>query len=432
MIRIATFLALLGFASPLYAEVNIQEVTSPSGIKAWLVEENSINFTALEIPFRGGTSLDAPGKRGSVNLMMGLLEEGAGDLDARGFAKAVEGLAARFSFDSHSDAVTISAQFLSENRDEAIDLLRLALRKPNFSEVDVERVKAQVLSGIKSNKTDPNKIAGREFNSATYGDHPYGTSDSGTEESVLALTQSDLKDAHERVFSRDRLFVGATGDIDAQTLGEILDRLFDDLPVSDVALPPKIEPQMEPGIRVVEFETPQSVAIFGHSGIDRHDDDFFPAFVMNHVLGGSRFGSRLTTEVREKRGLTYGISSYLASRDLSAVYAGSVASQNDRIAEAIKVVREVWADLAENGVTQEELDQAITFLTGAYPLRFDGNARIAGILVGMQMTGLTPDYIVTRNDKIRAVTLDDVKRVAERLLKPEDLFFLVVGQPEGL
>lgn len=432
MIRIAAFLAVVGLAVPAWASVEIQEVTSPGGIKAWLVEETSIPFAALEIRFRGGTSLDADGKRGATNLMMALLEEGAGDLDARDYAKAVEGLAARFSFDAHSDAVTISAQFLTENRDEAVELLRLALREPTFGEADVDRVRAQVLSVIRSDETDPNSIAARAFYSDAYGDHPYGTAAEGTIDSVTALTRADIQDAHARVFARDRLFVGATGDISADELGAILDTLFADLPESAAPLPPDAAYALKGGVRVVEFETPQSVAIFGHRGIDRQDDDFFPAYVLNHILGGSNFGSRLTTEVREKRGLTYGISTFLASRDLSNLYIGQVASQNDRVAEAIEVVRAVWADTAANGVSQEELDQAITYLTGAYPLRFDGNANIAGILVGMQMTGLTPDYITTRNDRVRAVTLQDIRRVAARLLKPEDLYFVVVGQPDGL
>jgi len=433
MIRIAALLTgLLTLATPVLA-IEIQEVTSPGGIQAWLVEEHSLPFTALEIRFRGGTSLDAPGKRGATNLMMGLLEEGAGDLDARGFAEAEEELAAKFTFDSDADAASISARFLTENRDAALDLLRLAIQAPTFGESDIERVKGQVLSGIRSSEKDPNDIASHRFNHEIYGDHPYGTDDAGTIDGVNALTRDDMIEARARVFARDRLYVGAAGDITPDELGAALDRLFDGLADTGAAKPPRAEYlRSTGGVTVVDFDTPQSVAIFGHQGIRRDDPDFFAAYVMNYILGGSTFGSRLTEEVREKRGLTYGIGSYLVPLDLGERIVGSVASQNDKVAEAIGIVKQEWARMAEDGITEEELQQAKTYLTGEYPLRFDGNANIAGILVGMQTVDLTPDYILTRNDKVEAVTLEDVRRVAKRLLKPEDLYFVVVGRPEGL
>jgi len=433
MIRIAAlFAGLVALATPVHA-IDIQEVTSPGGIHAWLVEEHSIPFTALEIRFRGGTSLDAPGKRGAVNLMMGLLEEGAGDMDAKAFAEAVEGLAAKFSFDAGSDEASISARFLSENRDDALALLRLAMLEPSFGKTDIDRVKGQVFSGIRSSAKDPNDIASNRFYHDIYGDQPYGTEDTGTEESVTALTRDDIVDAHARVFARDRLYVGAAGDITAEELGKVLDTLFAGLPETSVPLPAHEDYLRKTGgVTVVNFDTPQSVAVFGHEGIKREDPDFFAAYVVNYVLGGSTFGSRLTTEVREKRGLTYGIGTYLVPRDLSELVVGQVASQNDKMAEAIDLVKQEWARMADEGITQEELDQAKTYITGEYPLRFDGNAQIAKILVAMQTTGLTPDYILTRNDKVNAVTLEEANRVAKRVLKPDQLYFVVVGEPAGL
>jgi zinc protease len=197
-------------------------------------------------------------------------------------------------------------------------------------------------------------------------------------------------------------------------------------------MPPEAEVQIPPGVTVVDFATPQSVALFGQPGIKQSDPDYFAAVLLNHVLGGGSFESRLMEEVREKRGLTYGVYSYLLSRDLAEVWMGSVASANDRIAEAVQVIREEWAKAAEEGITKEELQAAKTYITGAYPLRFDGNAPIANILVGMQMLGLPIDYIATRNDKVEAVTMADIERVAAELMDPEGLHFVVVGQPEGL
>lgn len=414
------------------AAVDIQEVTSPGGIKAWLVEERSIPFSALEIRFRGGGSLDRPGKRGAVNLMTALLEEGAGDLDAQGFAAARDALAASYGFDVHRDALSVSARFLTENRDEAVALLRSALTAPRFDQDALDRVRDQVLAVIRADDTDPDTVASRRFNALAFGDHPYATSIDGTVESVSALTRDDIVTAYKDVIARDRIFVGAAGDISAEELGLLIDTLLAGLPEVGAPLPNDAEVLLVGGVTVVPFETPQSVAIFGHAGIPRDDPEFFPAFVASHVFGASGRQSRLGMEVREKRGLTYGIGAYLASFDLAQLVVGQVASANERIAEAIEVTRDEWAKMAAEGVTEEELDAAKAYLTGAYPLRFDSNASIARIMVGMQMDDLGLDYVNTRNGKVNAVTTDDVRRVASRLYLPEELHFVVVGRPEGI
>lgn len=433
MIRFATALLIAAAAAlPARAEVDIQTVTSPGGIEAWLVEEHSLPFVAVEIAFVGGTSLDVEGKRGAVNLMTGLLEEGSGDLDARGFARAKEELATSFGFSANSEQLTISARFLTENFDASVALLRDAVQEPRFDEGDIQRVRAQVLSGLAFDAKDPNEIAAKTFASMAYGEHPYGTVDTGTPESVAALTRDDLLEAHSNVLVRDRVLVGAVGDITPEQLGALLDAVLGDLPESGPMLPPMVEPQITGGTTVVEFDTPQAVALFGQRGIGVGDDDYFAAVLLNQIIGGGSFESRLMQEVREKRGLTYGVYSYLYSRDLANAYMGSVSSANDRIAEAITVIRDQWRLAAEEGVTAEELDAAKTYLTGAYPLRFDGNSTIAGILVGMQLIGLEPDYVKTRNDRVESVTLEDVKRVAGELMDPDALHFVVVGKPAGV
>jgi zinc protease len=427
----ACVLTLL-MTSPLRAAVDIQEVTSPGGIKAWLVQETSIPFTALEIRFKGGASLDRPGKRGAINLMTATIEEGAGDLDAQGFANARDALAASYSFDVHRDSLTISTRFLTENRDDAVALLRQALVSPRFDQSAIDRVREQVLSGLRSDEGDPNSIASRNFNVLAYGDHPYGSVLDGTLTSVAELTRDDIVTAFKDAVALDRVYVGAAGDISAEELGALLDSLLGELPETGAPLPEDADILLTGGVSVVQLNTPQSVALFGHAGIARDDPDFFPAFVANEIFGGSGRQSRLSLEVREKRGLTYGIGSYLASYDLAHMLIGQVASANERMAEAIEVTRQEWAKIAAEGVTETELEEAKTYLTGAYPLRFDSNASIARILVGMQLDDLGPDYIVTRNDRVNAVTLDDIRRVAKRLYRPEDIRFVVVGQPEGL
>ncbi|RUS60120.1 insulinase family protein [Pseudorhodobacter sp. E13] len=426
------FAALIAFALPAQAELPIQSVTSPGGLTAWLVEDHEIPFTALEIRMTGGTSLDPADQRGVVNLMTALIEEGAGDLDAQGFANARDDLAAQFSFGANTDSISISAKFLTENRDAAMDLLHLAMTEPRFDADAVERVRGQVLSNIRSNMKDPGSIAAQRFDRMAFGAHPYGGSGDGTEESVAALSRADIQAAFQNTITREHLFIAATGDITATELGLLLDKLLGDLPAKGWPLPKRAEWGLKGGVTVVDFPSPQSLIYFGHQGIKRDDKDFFAAYVLNEILGGGRFTARLMTEVRDKRGLTYGIGTFLAPMDHAEMMLGQFSSANGTTAEAIDLVKAEWARMLKDGVTDEELAATKTYLTGSYPLRFDGNGPIARILVGMQSEGLPIDYATRRNALIEAVTRDEILRVAKRLLKPEDLHFVVVGQPEGL
>lgn len=424
--------ALIAFALPLRAEIAIQEVTSPGGIKAWLVEDHSIPFTALELRFKGGTSLDDPAKRGAVNLMTATLEEGAGAMDAQGFAAARDGLAAKISFGSDADGVSVSAQFLTENRDAGVTLLREALVNPRFDQDAVDRVRGQVLANLRASAEDPGQIATNLLAARSFGDHPYGSAGDGTIDSVTALTRDDVVAAWKASIARDRIYVSAAGDITAQDLGNLLDRLLGDLPATGAAQTGRATLNETGGIKMQPYPGPTSVVLFQQGGLRYDDPDYFAAVLLNEILGGGRFSARLMTEVREKRGLTYGIGTGLASYDHAETLTGQFQASNEKVAEAIKVIQDQWARIAKEGVTEDELDRAKTYMTGAYPLRFDGNSNIASILVGMQMMGLAPDYPRTRNDRVNAVTLADVKRVAERLIKPDNLFFMVVGSPPGV
>lgn len=430
LFRTAAF--LIAFAVPAWAEIPIQTITSPGGIKAWLVEDHNIPFTALEIRFRGGTSLDDPAKRGAVNLMTATIEEGTGDLDSAGFAKARDSLAATFRFDSDEDAVSVSARFLTENRDEAIDLLRRAITEPSFNQEDIDRVRGQVLANIRSEAKDQGALAGRRLKAMAFADHPYATDGDGTLESVAALTRDDILAAHKATLARDRIYVAAAGDITADDLGKMLDKLLAGLPETGATLPARAPLHLSGGVTIVDFPGPQSTILFAHEGMKRDDPDFFAASLLNEIVGGTRFSARLMTEVREKRGLTYGIGSYLVGYDLAELYMGQFSSANATVAEAIDVVRSEWKRIAEEGPTEDELAKAKTYMTGSYPLRFDGNGPIANILVGMQMIGLDADYPKTRNDRVNAVTMADVQRVAKSLYRPDDLRFVVVGTPDGI
>ena len=419
-------------ATPVRAEVNITPVTSPGGLNAWLVEEPSIPFVALDLIFEGGATLDPDDAQGATALMTALLEEGAGEMDAQGFAIRTEELAARISFDSGRDSVTVSAQFLTETAPEAISLLNTALTQPRFDTDAIARVQAQLVASLRRDALDPNTIASRRFAEASFPGHPYARPSDGTPESVANLTRDDLLHAHRDAIARDRVHIGVAGDMDAATLGPLLDSLFDGVPASGKHLPAHANFSAEAGVTHVPFDGPQSVIAFGHRGIPRDDPDFLTAYVVNEIVGGGRFGTRLMAELREKRGLTYGVGSFLASGFLGESYQGRVSASNADVAEVIDLIRAEWEDLSQTGVTAEELDRIKTYLTGAYPLRFDGNGAIAGIMASMQFQGFGIDYVNIRNDLVDAVTLQQANAVARRLYRPDALRFIVVGQPEGI
>ena len=412
--------------------IELQQVTSPMGHIGWLVHDPSIPFASIEVIFTGGASLEPPERAGAVSLMTSLLMEGAGEFDAQGYAAALESLAGSVSFDAGRDSVTLSLRALSENRAQVVDLALLAMTEPHFDQVSLERVRAQAVASLERSALDPNTITARAYSSAGYSGHAYSSPVSGTPDTVAALTVDAVLDVHRAVFNRDLVYFGAAGDITPEEFGAFIDRVLADLPISNTALPDYRTFDAPPGVTVIDFDGPQSVIQFGHSGIRWDDEDFMAAYVLNEIFGGGGFGSRLMKEVREARGLTYGIYTSLASGRFGDSFTGRFSTANETAGEAVTLVREQFEWLANGGITQEDLERIQTYLTGAYPLRFDGNEAIAGILASMQFNGFALDYINVRNDLVRAVTLDDVQRVARRLAQPEALHFVVVGRPVGL
>lgn len=429
--RILPALLVVIVAIPAKA-VDIQEITSPGGITFWLVEEPSIPIVSLDMSFKGGARLDPEGKEGLSQMVTGLLDEGAGEMDAVAFSNAKRDLSARFGFGAGRDYASASAQVLVENLDASIALMATALHQPSFDPAAIERVRAQMLSSIAENETDPGAIASKHWFANMFPDSAYGRQRGGTAESVRALTREDLIAAMPRLFNRANVLVGIVGAVNPEEAGRMVDTLLGALPEGTPFEAEWFEAEPKPGIEVIDLDVPQSTAFFGHEAIKRTDPDFIPAFVMNYTLGGGSFNSRLTDEVREKRGLAYSVFSTMSVWDESAIYFGTVQTANESMAESLDIIRAEWARMAEDGVTQEELDKAKKYLTGAFPLRFDSNAKIAGYLVFMQEDDLGIDYLERRNALIEAVTLEDANRAAKRLLHPDRLAITVVGKPDGL
>lgn len=419
MMAVATSMMLLVILNLPANAIEIQEVVSPKGIRAWLVEDNSVPLVSMRFSFKGGTSQDPGGKEGLANLMTGLFDEGAGDLDSDSFQERMDNLGGEMSFTASPDSVSGNIRMLAENRDAVSDLLALAVNKPRFDQDAVDRIRQQVAASLEASQRNPSTIASRRFSEVLYGSHPYGRPDEGTVKSLQSISREDLATFHRKNFARDRLIVGVVGAINAKDLGEMLDKVFGDLPANS-ELVPVPDAKLALGTTTsLSFDMPQTSISFVYPAIPRKDPEFFAAYLMNHILGGG-FTSRLYAEVREKRGLAYSVSSSMALRDHVSALTISTATRPEKAQESLKIIREQVAAMANDGPTQAELDAAKSYLKGSYAVNnLDSSVSIADTLVGLQEAGLDREYIDKRAELIDAVTLDQVKAIAKKLLEAE-------------
>jgi zinc protease len=412
------------------ATMKIERVMSPGGIEAWLVESHANPLIAMRFAFRGGAAQDPEGKEGLAYFISAMMDEGAGELDAIAFQERAQALAMRMDFDASRDVMLGNVQTLSANKDEVFDLVRLALTKPRFDGDAVERVRAQILAGLKFDENDPETVASLAWDRLAFQDHPYGRPIKGATATIATISGDDLKGYAGRIFARDKLVISVVGDIDAETLGKTLDHVFGDLPLHSVLSPvADANPPFGPAREIIEMDVPQSVAQFGHRGIARKDDDFIAAYVLNYIIGGGGFSSRLMEEVREKRGLAYSVHSNIFPYQHGAVFVGNVATKNEAVGQSLDVIESELKRLAEQGPTAEEFDDAKSYLTGAYALRFESSSSIANQLLWIQIEDLGIDYVNRRNELVEAVTLDDIRRVAKRLIEADRLITTIVGKP---
>ena len=408
--------------------VEVQKVTSPGGITAWLVEESTVPIIAMDFAFSGGSAQDPDGKQGLANMMSVMMDEGAADLDSQAFQQALEDTQAKISFSTGRDYFYGSITTLSFLADDSFELLRKAIVEPRFDTDPLERMKRQIAARIKNSETDPDSIANEALFTALFPDHPYGRRSIGTLESVSGLAGPDLAAQHQAIFARDTLKVAVVGAITAEELAPLLDKVFGGLPESGTLKPvAETAPVVGETIRRT-LDVPQSSIRLALPSLKRKDPDFLAAFVMNHILGGGSFTSRLYDEVREKRGLAYSVYSHLMPMDHSAVFFIGAGTSGESANTTIDIIQNEIQRMGAEGPTPEELRKAKDFLIGSYPLRFDTSGKIARQLLGLQINDLSADYIETRNGEIEALTLEDVKRVANRLLSEDKPAVVIVGQ----
>ena len=425
-------LALIS-AIPAFAGASrIERIVTPAGIEIWLVRDRNLPMISLEFAFLGGASQDPADKPGVANFVASLLDEGAGDLDAAAFHERLEERAISLAFGAKRDNLRGSIRTLTENRDQAFELLRLSLTAPRFEGQELERIRAAVLAQLRRRSTNPSDIAADRWFARAFPGHPYGRPVQGTLESAAKIAVDDLRAYVRRMLARSNLKIAAVGDIDAAELAVLVDRTFASLPARSDPVPvADVEPRGLGTSETIELKVPQTVITFGSVGLKRADPDFIPAFVLNHVLGGGGFESRLFREVRERRGLAYSVYSYLAPYEHTGLFLGGVSTRNDRAAETLEIIVAEIKRIATDGPTADELEKTKRFLIGSYPLRFDTSGKITANLLDIQIENLGIDYIDKRNALIEAVTFEDIRRAARRFLAEVKLLVMLVGEPQA-
>jgi zinc protease len=411
----------------------VRQVLSPGGIEAWHVESHIVPLIALAFTFEGGAAQDPRAKPGVAHMMARLLDEGAGPYSSDAFQERLAGRAIELSFNAGPDALGGSLKALVKHSDEAFELLRLALCEPRFDDDAIERVRAQTIAGLRYQANDPGVVATKRFFAEAFPGHPYGHPTAGTIDSVETVTRDDLVKLHRATVARGRVKIAAVGAIGAEALSTVLDEVFAKLPKPRRLAPVPPTRIAGRGARVViDLDVPQSVIRFGTEGVTWRDPDFVPAYVLNHILGGGAFTSRLFQEVREKRGLAYSVGTSLVSYRAAAMTWGFTATKNERVAECIAVIEAEMRRLKDEGPTDAELRKAKNYLTGSYALGFDTSTKIAHQLAQIAFEGLGVDYIARRNGLVAAVTQADIARAAERTIGDGKMLVVVAGRPNRL
>lgn len=411
--------------------VDIERIVSPGGIEAWLVSDSTVPMIVMRAYWRGGSAIEPENMIGVTGVMTDMMGEGAGQYDANSWKERLEELNMSVGFSAGWDGLGMGLTTLSANADAAFEMARLSLNEPRFDAAPLERIKRQIMVGIRNRETNPGFLANQALDNALYPNHVYARRTS--REGVNAITIAAMRERHRALFNRATLQITIVGDIDAAAAGDAIDRIFGALP-QGAAPPEPADAAFNPPTPLIvrDLPQPQSLILFAGPGIQDEDPDWIPLAVANYIIGGGGFSSRLMAEVRENRGLVYGIGVGPSVRDHVAMIRGSAQTENGNVAEALEVTRAEMRRIYQDGATQAEVNDAITYLTGSFALDLDSNTKIASVVHSYQVSGRDIDYINRRNDLIRAVTLADVNRVIRRLYNPDDYTFVVVGQPEGL
>lgn len=417
-------------STPKEGIADIQVVTSPGGVTAWLVSEKFVPTVVLQAAWKGGAASEPVGKDGAAWMLGYMMNEGAGTLDSQAFGARMEDLNMSFGCNISDDWTTCSVSTLKDKAPEAFDMARMAFSELRFDPEPIERARRELNVTLEQEKVDPGTLASRALDAVLMPDHPYARI--ATHQTVASIAKPDLVALKNQLMTKDRLLVTVVGDITAEELKPELDRMFGGLPATSTLppIPDVVPPPASPDPVIKAFPIPQTLILFSGPGLKRKDPDFYTAYVLNYILGGGGFSSRLMDDIREKRGLTYGIGTGLSVQEHLWRWTGSASTKNESASEVVKLIRQNIERLGSEGPTEAEVADAKSYLTGAYPLNFDSNSKIARNLMQVREDDLGIDYVAQRNALIDAVTMEGLKRVAGQYMKANAFTFVEVGQPK--
>lgn len=407
----------------------LQRVKSPGGIEAWLLEDHTLPALWTSFCFRGGAAFDPEGKAGTASLLAAMLTESVGDLDAQAFQRRLGEKAINLSFNTRRDALHGSLRTLTPNVQDAFDLLGMALSETAFRPDDFERMHSMRTADLRMDLTQPGEVAGQAFDAIACAGHTFSRQPLGRYETIHHVALADVVAMHPRLIARNQLEIVAVGALDATAFADVLDRAFARLPVSDEA-PLTPAPFLGLGEQVLShLDGPQSTMIFGRPAIAVDDPDFMASRVVDFCFGGGSFSSRLYAELREKRGLCYSVGTRLdVSRNVSRLI-GHTSTRNDRLYEALDVIRSELARLVRDKISADDVEMAKTYLMGSFSLMLDTSEAIADTLLSAKVERFEPSFIDTRNARIAAVTQDRVADAIDRMMGDGSLLVSIAGDP---
>ncbi len=414
--------------------LDIHEYKTASGIPFWLVEDHSIPVIALDFAFdNAGAKHDSAKKQGLSRLASNTMDEGAGDLPAAEFQGALRRHSISLGFSSGRDTFGGSLKTRTTTKDKAAELLHLALTAPRFEKADVQRMIDANLARIRSSQSDPEWIAARLSNDIVFKDHPYALNSGGTLSTLPNINSADLKNFVTTRLTKNVLKIAIVGDITPADAKLYIDGIFGTLPQTQkiTAEIPDFTIQNGGQTYLHNIDIPQSIVLGYLPALPRTDPDYYTYQVMNQILGAGGFGSRLTEEIREKRGLTYGIYSYLSQMEHTNFLTLSASTANESAHDMLALAKAEFAKMGTEPVSAEEREKAIAYINGSLPLTLSSTGNISSLILGMQLDNLPIDYLDQRADAFEAVTIEDIQSVAQKYLDTTNMTFIIVGQPKG-
>ncbi len=410
--------------------IQFESLETKNGIKFWLIEDKALPLVSISFSFKGGSILDPVGKSGVTNLMTSLLDEGTQNFTASEYRLFKRENGIKISFSTSKERIEGTFQVVKPRLQEGFYLLHESINKAKFPINEIKKVKSQVEASIKIDNSNISTIASNKFNKFFFKDKLIGRNTKGSLETLGNISRDDIQSIYRSSFIKNRLVIGISGDIEPNLAKKYVDYVFGDLPSKKFINPISMLEDLNKGMEIIEMKTPQTTVVFGQKGLGRKDKEYFAARVINYVLGGGGFQSRLYKEIREANGLVYSIYSYLLPYEYAGVIVGGFQTRNQNVGKTIEKVKTEWNRIKTEGITKIELQNAKTYYKGSFSRNFTSTLSIASLLMIVQYYDLGEDYFDKRDLIIDNLKLNELNNLAKNLFDSETLFFMIVGEPK--